>query len=39
LFSIAATVEIAADVTVDELVIESFYPADVGTAQRLRALV
>jgi transcriptional regulator with XRE-family HTH domain len=38
-FSIAATVETAADVTVEELVIESFYPADAGTAQRLRALV
>jgi transcriptional regulator with XRE-family HTH domain len=39
LFSIAATVETAADVTVDELRIESFYPADPDTAQRLRALV
>jgi transcriptional regulator with XRE-family HTH domain len=38
-FSIAASVETAADVTVDELVIESFYPADLGTSQRLRALV
>src|SRR3954452_8227859 len=38
-FSIAATVETAADVTVEELLIESFYPADLGTAQRLRALV
>jgi transcriptional regulator with XRE-family HTH domain len=38
-FSIAATVETAADVTVDELVIESFYPADLATSQRLRALV
>jgi transcriptional regulator with XRE-family HTH domain len=38
-FSIAATVETAADVTVDELVIESFYPADLATTQRLRALV
>lgn len=38
-FSIAATVETAADVTVAELVIESFYPADLDTAQRLRALV
>ena len=37
-FSIAATVETAADVTVEELVIESFYPADPDTAQRLRAL-
>jgi transcriptional regulator with XRE-family HTH domain len=39
LFSIAARVETAADVTVDELSIESFYPADVDTANRLRALV
>ena len=39
LFSIAATVETAADVTVEELVIESFYPADPETAARLRALV
>jgi transcriptional regulator with XRE-family HTH domain len=38
-FSIAAQVETAADVTVDELVIESFYPADLETTQRLRALV
>ena len=38
-FSIAATVETASDVTVEELLIESFYPADLGTAQRLRALV
>jgi hypothetical protein len=38
-FSIAATVETAADVTVEELVIESFYPADQHTAQRLRVLV
>jgi transcriptional regulator with XRE-family HTH domain len=38
-FSIAAAVETAADVTVDELVIESFYPADESTALRLRALV
>jgi transcriptional regulator with XRE-family HTH domain len=38
-FSVSATVETAADVTVDELVIESFYPADHDTAQRLRALV
>jgi transcriptional regulator with XRE-family HTH domain len=38
-FSISATVETAADVTVAELAIESFYPADEGTAQRLRALV
>ena len=38
-FSISAAVETAADVTVDELVIESFYPADEGTTHRLRALV
>jgi MmyB-like transcription regulator ligand binding domain len=38
-FSIAATVETAGDVTVEELVIESFYPADPDTEQRLRALV
>jgi hypothetical protein len=38
LFSIAAQVETAADVTVDELVIESFYPADADTAERLRAI-
>jgi transcriptional regulator with XRE-family HTH domain len=36
-FSIAATVQTAADVTVDELTIESFYPADAATATRLRA--
>jgi transcriptional regulator with XRE-family HTH domain len=36
-FSIAATVQTAADVTVDELVIETFYPADAQTAQRLRS--
>jgi len=38
-FSISAAVETAADVTVDELVIESFYPADQETEQRLRALI
>jgi transcriptional regulator with XRE-family HTH domain len=38
-FSLTATVETAADVTVDELVIESFYPADPETSRRLRALV
>jgi transcriptional regulator with XRE-family HTH domain len=37
-FSVAATVETAADVTVAELVIESFYPADAATGARLRAL-
>jgi transcriptional regulator with XRE-family HTH domain len=35
-FSISAAVETAADVTVEELVIESFYPADAATADRLR---
>jgi transcriptional regulator with XRE-family HTH domain len=38
-FSIAATVQTAADVTVDELEIESFYPADAQTAERLRRMV
>jgi transcriptional regulator with XRE-family HTH domain len=38
LFSISAAVATAADVTVEELVIESFYPADDATAQLLRAL-
>ena len=37
-FSISATVETAADVTIEELVIESFYPADAATADRVRAL-
>jgi hypothetical protein len=37
-FSVAAAVETAADVTVAELAIESFYPADASTAERLRAL-
>lgn len=36
-FSVAASVETAADVTVEELVIESFYPADAATADHLRA--
>ena len=36
-FSIAASVETAYDVTVEELVIESFYPADAHTAEVLRA--
>ena len=35
-FSIAATVQTAADVTVDELEIESFYPADARTAEPAR---
>jgi transcriptional regulator with XRE-family HTH domain len=38
-FSIASTVQTAADVTVAELSVESFYPADADTATRLRALV
>ncbi len=37
-FSISATVETAADVTIEELVIESFYPTDTATADRVRAL-
>jgi transcriptional regulator with XRE-family HTH domain len=37
-FSISSIVGTAADVTVEELIIESFYPADLPTAQRLRAL-
>lgn len=38
LLSIAAVVETAADVTVQELSVESFYPADDVTADRLRSL-
>jgi transcriptional regulator with XRE-family HTH domain len=37
-FSITAAVGTATDVTVDELAIESFYPADGETAAALRAL-
>jgi transcriptional regulator with XRE-family HTH domain len=37
-FSISAAVETAADVTVDELVIETFHPADQETGRRLREL-
>lgn len=37
-FSISATVGTATDVTVDELAIESFYPADRATARVLGAL-
>jgi transcriptional regulator with XRE-family HTH domain len=37
LLSIAARVGTAADVTVDELMIEAFYPADAATARRLGA--
>jgi hypothetical protein len=36
LFSISATVGTAADVTVEELAIEAFYPADDTTARVLR---
>lgn len=36
LISIAAVVETAADVTVSDLSIETFYPADTATAARLR---
>jgi transcriptional regulator with XRE-family HTH domain len=35
-FSIAARVETATDVTVDELTVESFYPADAETTEHLR---
>lgn len=38
-FSISAALETAADVTVDELTVETFYPADQDTANRMRALV
>jgi transcriptional regulator with XRE-family HTH domain len=37
-FSISAAVGTATDVTVEELAIEAFYPADAGTAAALRAL-
>ena len=36
-FSISATVETATDVTVEELAIEAFYPADAATAAALRS--
>ena len=36
LFSIAAHVATAADVTVEELTLEAFYPADAATAAALR---
>jgi transcriptional regulator with XRE-family HTH domain len=39
LFSIAARVETATDVTIDELTVESFYPADTDTAEHLRRLM
>ena len=35
-FSISAVVGTATDVTVDELAIEAFYPADRATAEMLR---
>ena len=35
-FSMAATVETAADVTVADLVLEAFYPADAATAAWLQ---
>jgi hypothetical protein len=35
-FSIAASVGTATDVTVEELAIESFFPADAETADALR---
>jgi transcriptional regulator with XRE-family HTH domain len=38
LFSISAQVATAADVTVEELVVESFYPADEPTAAALRRI-
>jgi len=38
LFSISAVVDTATDVTVEELTIEAFYPADAATAEALRAL-
>jgi transcriptional regulator with XRE-family HTH domain len=38
-FAIAARVETAGDITVDELTIEALYPADLETTTRLRALV
>jgi hypothetical protein len=37
LFSLHASVGTATDVTVEELAIESFYPADGSTADLLRA--
>jgi len=37
LLSVAAVVETAADITVQELSVESFYPADAATAELLRA--
>jgi transcriptional regulator with XRE-family HTH domain len=37
LFSVSAAVATATDVTVDELAVESFYPADASTAAALRS--
>ena len=37
-FSVSAVVGTATDVTVDELAIEAFYPADTATAAALRSL-
>ena len=37
LFSISAAVGTATDVTVEELAIEAFYPADAPTAAALRS--
>jgi hypothetical protein len=37
LFSVAASAETAGDITVAELVMESFYPADEATEQWLRS--
>jgi transcriptional regulator with XRE-family HTH domain len=37
-FSIAATVESATDITIDELQLEAFYPADIATARTLARL-
>jgi transcriptional regulator with XRE-family HTH domain len=37
LFTLTAAVETASDITVAELVVESFYPADDSTAELLRA--
>ncbi len=37
-FSITAALGTASDVTVEELAIESFYPADASTAQALRSM-
>ena len=38
LFTLTAAVETASDITVAELVVESFYPADDATSELLRAL-